>query len=120
MYTVESIKNDLFDEAVLKEACQRARAAIPDEPDIENKVRSDTPDAIDLLSKIFYVFLTDTTVEKEHQPDFQGKYTYPEKTLIGDRAIQEHVVAYTGLTTLKGKVDGEDVNIEIYCCLFYS
>lgn len=117
MYTVESIKNDLFDEAVLREACQKAHAAIPDFPnqsDLEAKVQSDTSNAIDLLSQIFYVFLTDDAIEKEHKPDTQGVYTYPEKILTGDRTIQKHTVTYTGITTLKGKVNGEDVNIKIY------
>jgi hypothetical protein len=114
MHTVESIKNDLFDEAVLKEACQQAHTTIPDESNIEVKVKSDTSNAIDLLSQIFYVFLTDTTVEKEHKPDTQGVYTYPEKILTGDRVIQKHTVTYTGISTLKGKVDGEDVDIKIY------
>jgi hypothetical protein len=114
MYTVESIKNDLFDEAVLKEACQKAHDTFPEHLDIEAKVQSDTSNAIDLLSQIFYVFLTDTTVEKEHKPDTQGVYTYPEKILTGDRVIQKHTVTYTGISTLKGKVDGEDVNIKIY------
>lgn len=114
MYTVESIKNDLFDEALLREACQRAHITIPDQPDIEAKVQSDTSNAINLLSHVFYVFLTDNTIEKEHKPDTQGVYTYPEKILTGDRVIQKHTVTYTGITTLEGKVDGEDVNIKIY------
>lgn len=114
MYTVESIKNDLFDEALLREACQRAHITIPDQPDIEAKVQSDTSNAINLLSQVFYVFLTDNTIEKEHKPDTQGVYTYPEKILTGDRVIQKHTVTYTGITTLEGKVDGEDVNIKIY------
>nr|DAW82904.1 MAG TPA: hypothetical protein [Caudoviricetes sp.] len=114
MYTVESIKNDLFDEAVLKEACQKAHDTFPEHLDIEAKVQSDTSNAIDILSQIFYVFLTDTTVEKEHKPDTQGVYTYPEKILTGDRVIQKHTVTYTGISTLKGKVNGEDVNIKIY------
>ena len=117
MYTVESIKTDLFDEAVLREACQKAHATIPDFPnqsDLEAKVQSDTSNAIDLLSKIFYVFLTDDTIEKEHKSDTQGVYTYPEKILTGDRVIQEHAVMYTGITTFKGKVNGENVDIKIY------
>lgn len=114
MYTVESIKNDLFDEAVLKEAYRKAHAAIPDESNIEAKVKSDTSNAIDLLSQIFYVFLTDDTIEKEHKSDTQGVYTYPEKILTGDRTIQKHTITYTGITTLTGKVNGEDVNIKIY------
>ena len=117
MYTVESIKNDLFDEAVLREAYRKAHTDIldfPNQSDLEAKIQSDTSNAIDLLSQIFYVFLTDTTVEKEHKPDTQGVYTYPEKILTGDRVIQKHTVTYTGITTLEGKVDGEDVNIKIY------
>ena len=114
MYTVESIKNDLFDEALLREACQRAHITIPDQPDIEAKVQSDTSNAIDLLSQIFYVFLTDVTIEKEHKPDTQGVYTYSEKILTGDRTIQKHTIAYTGITTLRGKVNDEDVSIKIY------
>lgn len=39
MYTVESIKNDLFDEAVLKEACQKAHDTFPEHLDIEAKVK---------------------------------------------------------------------------------
>lgn len=114
MYTVESIKNDLFDETLLKEACRQAHDTIPDEPNIEAKVQPDTQNAIDLLSQIFHVFLTDDTIEKEHKSDTQGVYTYPEKILTGDRVIQKHAVMYTGITTLKGKVDGEDVSIKIY------
>lgn len=114
MYTVESIKNDLFDEALLKEACQKAHDTVPEHLDIEAKIQSDTSNAIDLLSQIFYVFLTDDAIEKEHKPDTQGVYTYPEKILTGDRTIQKHTITYTGITTLKGKVNGEDVNIKIY------
>lgn len=114
MYTVESIKNDLFDEALLREACQRAHITIPDQPDIETKVQSDTSNAINLLSQVFYVFLTDNTIEKEHKPDTQGVYTYPEKILTSDRTIQKRTITYTGITTLKGKVNDEDVSIKIY------
>ena len=114
MYTVESIKNDLFDEALLREACQRAHIAIPDQPDIEAKVQSDTSNAINLLNQVFYVFLTDNTIEKEHKSDTQGVYTYPEKILTSDRVIQKRTITYTGITTLKGKVNDEDVSIKIY------